>query len=273
MTRSFDSDTALEPLAPGRWRASVFEEWFVVGGPNGGFLAALATRAMTETVAAGQPPRSLTLHYLRAPAAGEVQVSAEVQYAGRSTTFLSLRIEQDGETVALGLGCCAAWREGQPEWDDARMPQALPPDESEPMPQPPQGALPFLENYEMRPAIGPSPVGVRAAPDEPAHTASWIRTVAPRGLDSVLVAALADAWLPAAHLRMPEPVFVPTLDLTIHWRAPLDPGAAEHPWVLGSFETRLGAGGFWEEDGELWGADGTLLAHSRQLAIVRAPRP
>ena len=271
MTRSFDRDTALDPVAPGRWRASVSERWFVVGGPNGGFLAALAARAMTETAGAGQPPRSLTLHYLRAPAAGEVQVSAEVQYAGRSTTFLSLRIEQDGETVALGLGCCAAWREGQPEWDDAEMPQAPPPDECEPMPQPPQGALPFLENYEMRPALGP-PMGALAAAGQPARTGAWIRPAAPRGLDPVLIAALADAWLPAAHLRMPEPAFVPTLDLTVHWRAPLDAGAAEHPWVLGSFITRLGAGGFWEEDGELWSADGRLLAHSRQLAIVRQSR-
>jgi acyl-CoA thioesterase len=272
VTRSFDSDTALEPLAPGRWRASVFEEWFVVGAPNGGFLAALATRAMTETVAAGQPPRSLTLQYLRAPAAGEVEVSAEVQYAGRSTTFLSLRIEQGGDSIALGLGCCAAWRDGQPEWDDTQMPPAPPPEQCEPVPPRPPGVLPFIENYEMRPALGP-PMGTRATPSQPAYTATWIRTAAPRGLDSVLVAALADAWLPAAHLRMPEPAFVPTLDLTIHWRAPLDPGAAEHPWVLGSFMTRLGAGGFWEEDGELWSADGTLLAHSRQLAIVRAPRP
>ena len=271
MTPSFDQDTALEPVGAGRWRATVFEHWFVVGGPNGGFLAALMARAMTETAGAGQPPRSLTLQFLRAPVAGEVEVSAEVAYAGGSTTFLNLRIEQGGESVALGLGCCAAWREGQPEWDDTQMPPAPAPDQCEPIPPRPSGALPFLGNYEMRPALGP-PLGVPAPPDQPARTAGWIRPVRARGLDPILIAALADAWLPAAHLRLPEPGFVPTLDLTIHWRAPLDPGAAEHPWVLVCFTTRLAAGGFWEEDGELWSQDGTLLAHSRQLAIVRPPR-
>ena len=230
---SFDQDTALEPVGAGRWRATVFEHWFVVGGPNGGFLAALMARAMTKTAGAGQPPRSLTLQFLRAPVAGEV--------------------------------------EGQPEWDDTQMPPAPAPDQCEPIPPRPPGALPFLGNYEMRPALGP-PLGVPAPPDQPARTAGWIRPVRARGLDPILIAALADAWLPAAHLRLPEPGFVPTLDLTIHWRAPLDPGAEEHPWVLVCFTARLAACGFWEEDGELWSPDGKLLAHSRQLATVRPPR-
>ena len=42
--------------------------------------------------------------------------------------------------------------------------------------------------------------------------------------------------------------------------------------MLGVFTTRLGAGGTWEEDGELWSEDGVLLVQSRQLAIVRNPR-
>jgi acyl-CoA thioesterase len=69
-----------------------------------------------------------------------------------------------------------------------------------------------------------------------------------------------------------EPSFVPTIDLTIHWRAPAGAAPGEHPWVLGLFSTRLGAGGTWEEDGELWSEDGVLLAQSRQLAIVRRAR-
>jgi hypothetical protein len=34
------------------------------------------------------------------------------------------------------------------------------------------------------------------------------------------------------------------------------------------FRTREVAGGFLEEDGELWSRGGVLLAHSRQLGVV-----
>ena len=104
------------------------------------------------------------------------------------------------------------------------------------------------------------------------HNGAWMRAAEPRPADPVLLAALTDAWIPAAFAHMDQPTFVPTIDLTIHWRAAPGVPAGEHPWVLGLFTTRLGAGGTWEEDGELWSEDGVLLAQSRQLAIVRAPR-
>jgi acyl-CoA thioesterase len=241
----------------------VSERWFVEAGPNGGFLAALATRALIE--AAGgedRAPRSLTLHFLAPPDAGELDVAVAVERAGRSTTFASLRIRQAGRTVALGLGCCAAWREGQPEWDLLGRPAAPPPGELAPLTQIPEAPR-FLENYEMRP--WPHPPG-------PATAGGWMRTARPRPADPILLAALTDAWVPAAFLRMERPSFVPTIDLTIHWRARPDAAAGEHPWVLGLFSTRLGAGGTWEEDGDLWSEEGVLLAQSRQLAIVRARR-
>jgi acyl-CoA thioesterase len=262
VTHPFDADTALA-AAGDRWRATVVERWFVETGPNGGFIAALATRALVE-VAGGddRSPRSLTLHFLAPPQAGELEVAAAVERSGRSTTFASLRILQGGETVALGLGCCAAWREGQPEWDELERPAAPRPEELPPLTRIP-AAPRFLENYEMRP--WPDPPG-------PVTAGGWMRTAEPRGADPVLLAALTDAWVPAAFLRMEEPSFVPTIDLTIHWRAPLEAVGGEHPWVLGLFSTRLGAGGTWEEDGQLWSEEGVLLAQSRQLAIVRRAR-
>jgi acyl-CoA thioesterase len=263
MTPRFDADTALTGAGDGRRRATVPEHWFVATGPNGGYLAAIATRALIE--AAGgedRSPRSLTLHFLAPPQAGELEVAVAVERAGRSTTFASLRILQDGETVALGLGCCAVWREDQPEWNELERPAAPRPDELESLTRI-EAAPRFLENYELRP--WPAPPG-------PATAGGWIRPVQPRPADPILLAALTDAWVPAAFLRMDEPSFVPTIDLTIHWRAPVDAAPGEHPWVLGLFSTRLAAGGTWEEDGELWSEDGVLLAQSRQLAIVRRAR-
>lgn len=267
MSHPFDRDTALEAAGACRWRASVSERWFVENGPNGGFIAALAARAMAEVVdGVERPPRSLTLHFLAPPQAGELELACTPEREGHSTVFTSLRFEQGGRTVALGLGCSAAWQAGQPEWDDAEPPEVPAPEDCEPIPEV-EGAPRFLVNYEMRPALGP----IGAVP-RPARVGGWMRTAEPRPLDPVLLAAQTDAWVPAAFLRMPAPSFVPTIDLTIHWRAPLGAAPGEHPWVLGAFTTRLAAGGVWEEDGELWSTDGTLLAQSRQLAIVRRPR-
>lgn len=263
MTHVFETDTALASAGDGRRRAAVPDHWFVENGPNGGFLAALATRALIEAVGAeDRSPRSLTLHFLAPPQAGELEVAVAVERAGSSTTFASLRILQGGETVALGLGCCAAWREGQPEWDELERPAAPPPAELESLTRI-EGTPRFLENYEMRP--WPAPPGRATA-------GGWLRAARPRPADPILLAAMTDAWVPAAFLRMDQPSFVPTIDLTIHWRAPVGAAAGDHPWVLGLFSTRLAAGGTWEEDAELWSEDGVLLAQSRQLAIVRRAR-
>ena len=259
----FDRDTALEPLAEGLWRAVVKESWFIVTGPNGGFLAAVCTRAMTE--ATGRPARSLSLHYLGAPAAGPIEIACTVERVGGTTSFVSIRVAQDGVPMAVGVGACSVWREGQPEWADARPPVTTSPADARALAMDGPGLPAFWRNYEARSVSG-SPGSGEIGP-----VVGWIRTAAPRPLDEVLVAALTDAWLPAAFSRLAERVIVPTIDLTIHWRAPFE-GLGDHPWVLGSFVTRTGAGGVHEEDGELWSEAGALLAQSRQLAIVRRPR-
>jgi acyl-CoA thioesterase len=263
-----EADTALEPLGAGRWGGTITERWWIERGPYGGYVAAFLVRALIAAVDdPARPPRSLTVHFLDAPGAGPIEVAATVERRGGSSTNVSLRMEQDGRPVALALGSAGAWRSGEPEWADVEPPAVPGPDACPAVADRPE--LPaFLRNFDIRWAQG----GAVGRPGQRAHNVTWAR---PRGarpvpLDHVAVTALADTLVPAAFSRLGRPLIVPTLDLTIHFRAPLP--AAGDGWALMRFESRVADGGLWEEDGEVWSRDGRLLAQSRQLAMIREPR-
>jgi hypothetical protein len=96
-------------------------------------------------------------------------------------------------------------------------------------------------------------------------TGGWLGLREERPIDAAAVAILADAWFPAPWPRLKGLAPAPTIDLTIHFRAPLP---FEGRLLLGRFETKLVRDGFFEEDGELWAPDGTLVAQSRQLGLL-----
>jgi acyl-CoA thioesterase len=257
VTHVLDADTALAAVTPTRWRGEITDRWWVARGPFGGYVATFLTRAMMAAVDdPARRPRSLTVHYVEPPKAGPVEVSATIERSGRSATTVSLRLEQDGVPVALALGSCAAWRDGEPEWAETA-PEAPPPEACErlervdPMPG-------YLDRFEIR------PVKLIFA-GEP-HNLAWLRLDPPRPLDHLALTALSDGWMPAAFSKLLRPFGAPTVDLTIHFRAPVPSG----DWVLADYRSRFSAGGTWEEDGELWAQDGSLLAQSRQLALIRA---
>ena len=60
--RAFDAATAVTALGDGRYRARIDEGWDIGGNANGGYLIALAARAIHDMV--GRPPLSVTAHYL-----------------------------------------------------------------------------------------------------------------------------------------------------------------------------------------------------------------
>jgi acyl-CoA thioesterase len=55
-----------------------------------------------------------------------------------------------------------------------------------------------------------------------------------------------------------------TIELTLHLRAHPAPG-----WLACRAAARFVSGGYHEEDFEVWDSAGTLVAQSRQLAVVR----
>ena len=255
----FDADTALEPAGERRWRAHAPDHWFVARGPNGGLLAALATRA--AEAASGRPLRSLALHYAAAPDAGALDVSATLEREGRSYSAVSVRIEQGGAPMTLALATLGALPDAGAAWHVARPPAAPPASALEAVDPAAAGVPAFMRNYDMR----------WAAPADGAHgSVGWLRTRVPRALDGPLVAAMTDAWIPAAFAALGRFGFAPTLDLAIHVRRTLPPaGLGPEDHVLCRFTTRVAVDGVWEEDGELWTPGGELIAQSRQLALIR----
>jgi acyl-CoA thioesterase len=257
----FDADTALEPQPGGGFRAWAPEHWFVGRGPNGGFLAAVAARAAEG--AAGRPLRSLTLHFAAAPAVGPLDVAVSVEREGRSFSVASVRIEQEGRPMTLGLTTLGELADDGAGWARGDLPAATAVQDVEPLSPDATGVPAFMRNYDMRPALHS---------DDGHVSGAWLRTREPRALDAPLLAAMTDAWAPVAFTVLQRAVVAPTLDLTIHIRRPLPPaGMGAEDFVLGRFSSRLALGGAWEEDGELWSPAGELLAQSRQLALIREP--
>jgi acyl-CoA thioesterase len=263
----FDRDTAVRKLGEGTYEATISKGWWVVRGPNGGYLAAILVRALTDAVDDPvRSARSLTVHYASAPVEGSVRMSVRIERIGRSMTTCSCRMEQEGKLVALALGAFSAGRDA-PEIADVAMP-AVPPPGSIAVPELPQGLPEIVRRFEQRWAIGDPPGPDRAVAAK-ADTGGWLRLAEPRAADAALLAAYADAWIPAIFTRFDVPVVVPTVDLTIHFRVPLPYAAlGQDDFALVRFATKVAADGFLEEDGEIWAPDGTLVAQSRQLAAI-----
>ena len=267
MATRFERDTAVTRRDDDTFVGRVDPAWFVHRGPNGGYLAAILLGALTERVAdPRRAPRSLTVHFASPPDEGEITVTTTIERTGRSLTSCSARASQADRLVAIAVAAFSSPRPG-PEFCDL-----VPPDVPEPEQltarRPPPEAPPIAFRWDTRWAIGRFPVP-GTPPDREAVAGGWIRLEEPQPLDAPAIAAVTDGWVPPVFGRTNEPLVVPTIDLTVHFRSALPhPGMPVDGFVLAVFRTSVAADGFLDEDGEVWAPDGTLLAQSRQLAAI-----
>jgi acyl-CoA thioesterase len=277
----FDRDTAVRELSRtaddgavrARFAADVSPDWRAGRGPHGGYLAAMLLRALVETAADGaRSPRSLTIHYARAPEPGPVAITTTIERAGRSLSTLSARMEQDGKLTALALAAFSVpW--SAPQIAELPLPDVAAAD-PERKPGAPlfKAAPPFTKHIVIQPRIGAVPFTGSNAPME---IGSWLGLAEPRPIDALSLAFFSDALFSPPFIRLTEPSTTPTVDLTIHFRQALpaatetEPaGAPRHELCFARFRSALVHEGFFEEDGVIWAADGSVLAQSRQLGIV-----
>ncbi len=215
-------------------------------------------------------PRSLTIHYLRAPEPGPVSIHTTLERAGRSLSTLSARMERDGVPLALALAAFSVpW--SAPEFSELPMPDVAPVDPATETGEPHPLAPPFARHLRLIHRIGAIPF---SGSPEPMEFGAWMGLPYPRPIDALSLAFFSDALLPAPFARLSGPAVSPTVDLTIHFRVSMPRSAEPDPQELcfGRFGAKVVHEGFFEEDGVIWAADGTVLAQSRQLALLLAPK-
>lgn len=263
---SFDDDIALRE-EDGAYHGAVAEGWDTPRGPLGGYVMAIVLHGMQLAVADdARQPRSLTTHFLRPPHAGPVTVRPTVERAGRTLSTVTARLEQDGKLIALALGAFSTpWE--SPLLDDLPPPAAEPPDRSRPpVPDIAKGRPRpnFAKRLTMQARFGDAPF----SRSDHGLVGGWLGLTERRPVDALAIVVLADAWWPAPWPRLAELAPAPTVDLTVHFRAPLP---LPDGLLLGRFESRLVRDGYFDEDGVLWAEDGSVVAQSRQLGLLIAP--
>ncbi|OPC85386.1 TesB-like acyl-CoA thioesterase 3 [Embleya scabrispora] len=260
-----DTTCVARPDAPGVLDTTLSADWAFGMGVNGGYLLALAARALGTSLP--QPdPFTITAHYPTASHPGPAEVHTEVLHAGRTLATGTARIVQDGRTRVHVTGTY-----GDLDALDAEVRTSARPPEFPSLAEcAANGALPaaFRRNAFMhRSEQLLDPATVRWAAGEPSgrgEIRAWWRLADGRDPDPLALLLAVDSLAPTA-FDLGLRGWVPTVELTVHVRARPVPG-----WLRVSLRTRNLAGGFLEEDGEVWDAAGRLVAQSRQLA--RAPR-
>jgi acyl-CoA thioesterase len=91
----------------------------------------------------------------------------------------------------------------------------------------------------------------------------WFRVRDGEELDAHAVILATDAFAPAIFSSNLAVGWTPTVDLVVQVRNPRPTG-----WLACQFTTRFVSSGMLEEDGEIWDRSGSLVALSRQLALV-----
>lgn len=265
-----DRAIALQPLEQGRDVGSTsrfaanFDRslWVADSGPWGGYVAALLTRAITDTVPE-LPLISLTIHLLHRLRAGDAEIAVDIEARGSRVGHASARISQDGRAAVVALATLGL----NPEDDfvsDFVRPDAP---TAEEVRRRAESSHPYMQHFDVRPTTV-----IRPWSGESEGTlAGWIRLVEPRPLDLPLLSALPDAWMPGTWARLTRPAGKITVELTIHFRGVIAPN--DVGWWFVRVRTRHVERGFADEECEVWGGDGRFLAQSRQIVLLGRERP
>ncbi|MFE7327566.1 thioesterase family protein [Streptomyces sp. NPDC057565] len=267
----FDRDTAVTLREEGVYDAELSAGWTIIHAVNGGYLLAMLGRALGEALPHSDP-FSVSAHYLTASVPGPAVIRTQVVRTGRtlSTGQASLfQYAEDGTEVER-IRVLGTYGDLDSLSDDIRTsatPPAMAPIEQcfgpGDGPAPIPGSSAITERLSIK--LDPSTVGwAVGAPSGKGEMRGWFGLADGRDADPYSLLLTVDA-LPPTSFELGLKGWTPTIELTTHIRCRPAPGP-----LRVSITTRNLAGGFLEEDADVWDSADRLVAQSRQLA--RAPR-
>ncbi|MEU2495184.1 thioesterase family protein [Streptomyces sp. NPDC007883] len=267
----FDRDTAVtlrDPGVLGVYDAELSAGWTIITAVNGGYLLALLGRALGEALP-HPDPFTVSAHYLSPSEPGPAVIRTETIRTGRtlSTGQASLfQYAEDGSEVER-IRVLATYGDLDALPDDVRTtarPPAIPayqdclgPSDGPAPAIPGSSAITERLNIKLDPATVGWAVGM---PSGRGEMRGWFGLADGRDADPLSLLLTVDA-LPPTSFELGLKGWTPTVELTTHIRCRPAPGL-----LRVSISTRNLAGGFLEEDAEVWDSADRLVAQSRQLA-------
>ncbi|WP_406473195.1 thioesterase family protein [Streptomyces sp. NBC_01615] len=266
----FDRDTAVTLREPGVYDIDLSAGWTIINAVNGGYLLAVLGRALADALPHSDP-FTISAHYLTASQPGPAVVRTDVVRTGRtlSTGQASLfQYDDEGREVER-IRVLASYGDLDTLPDDVRTtatPPAIPPMDQcfgpQDAPAPVPGSSAIADRLFLK--LDPATLGwALGAPSGKGEMRSWFGLADGRDADPLSLLLAVDA-LPPTAFEIGLSGWVPTVELTVHVRSRPAPGP-----LRVSITTRNLAGGFLEEDAEVWDSADRLVAQSRQLARAR----
>ena len=255
----FEFDTAVTRTGDDTWVGEVQPEWRIGEVPNGGYILAIAGRALQQALP-HRDPLGVNAYYLAPTVPGPIECRIEVLRSTRNNTHATVKLVQQDE---IKVHVTAVYTdldnlEGE-DWLATPRPEMAPWEDCE------SAANKRLE-YRQKVDIWVDSTSnrYRDDPDGSGELRGWLALADGSAPDVITLLMFADAFPPPIFTVKGPVGWVPTLDLSVQIRAKPAPGP-----VQGRVRARYLTRGVVEEDGEYWDSSGKLVALSRQLAKVR----
>jgi len=259
------SDVCTPRPAGEHYQLDVAPGWLQGRGAFGGLVIGALIRAIEHRTAdPARALRSVTAEIPGAVEPGTVDITVDTLRQGKNLSAVRAALTQGGEVRSHAVAILAASRAGaQPvAWNDLAPPVLPPWAELEPR----AGAAwpQFAQQFEYRVVEGLPMSG------GPARALGWIRPCDPGPeRDAAYIAAMIDAWWPAALARFTAFRPIATIAYTLDIVGKLDGLDPAAPLIYRAVVPVCGDGYFLETR-ELWGEDGRLVAINQQtFAIIQ----